>query len=110
MFNFTELLHYKNKIYILFNEVIKNELIKLYYDNVLAEHYKVNKIIDLLFRKYYWINIMSNIWEYVASCTVCLRIQVSRHYLYDKLQLLSLSTQLWKKITMNIITDLLFSR
>jgi len=53
MFNFTELLHYKNKIYILFDEVIKNELIKLYYDNVLAEHYKVDKIIDLLFRKYY---------------------------------------------------------
>jgi len=56
MFNFTELLHYKSKIYILFNEVIKNELIKLmklYYDDVLAEHYKVNRTINLLFRKYY---------------------------------------------------------
>jgi len=53
MFNFIKLLYYKNKIYILFNEVIKNKLIKLYHDDVLAEHYKVNRIIDLLFRKYY---------------------------------------------------------
>jgi len=64
MFDFTELLHYKSKIYILFNEVIKNELIKLmklYYDDVLAEHYKVNRTINLLFRKYYWVNMMNNV-------------------------------------------------
>ena len=53
MFDFTELLYYKNKIYILFNKVIKNEFIKLHYNDVLAEHYKVDRIINLLFRKYY---------------------------------------------------------
>ncbi len=61
MFNFIELLCYKSKIYILSDEVIKNKLMKLHHDNVLAEHYKVNRIIDLLFRKYYWINIINNI-------------------------------------------------
>ncbi len=35
---------------------------------------------------------MNDVWEYVALCIVCLRIQVLRHYLYDKLQLLSLFT------------------
>ncbi len=53
MFNFIELLCYKSEIYILSDEVIKNKLMKLHHDNVLAEHYKVNRIIDLLFRKYY---------------------------------------------------------
>jgi len=53
MFNFTKLLHYKSKIYILSNKVIKNELMKLHYNDVLAEHYKVNRIINLLFKKYY---------------------------------------------------------
>ncbi len=53
MFDFTELLCHKSKIYILFDEAVKNELIKLYHNDVLAEHYKVNKTIDLLFRKYY---------------------------------------------------------
>ncbi len=85
MFNFIELLSYKSKIYILFDEVIKNELIKLHHDDVLTEHYKVNKMINLLFRKYYWVNMINNIWEYVALCTVYLRIQVLRHCLYDKL-------------------------
>ncbi len=61
MFNFTKLLCHKNKIYILFNEVIKNELIKLHYDDVLTEHYEVDKTINLLFRKYYWVNIINNI-------------------------------------------------
>jgi len=53
MFNFTKLLCHKSKIYILSDEAVKNELIKLHYNDVLAEHYKVNRIIDLLFRKYY---------------------------------------------------------
>jgi len=53
MFNFTELFHYKSKIYILFNKVVKNELMKLHHDNVLTEHYEVNRTINLLFRKYY---------------------------------------------------------
>ncbi len=53
MFNFTELLYYKNKIYILSDKVVKNELIKLHYNNVLAKHYKVDRTINLLFRKYY---------------------------------------------------------
>jgi len=53
MFNFIKLLHYKSKIYILSDEAVKNELMKLHYDNVLTEHYKVNRTIDLLFRKYY---------------------------------------------------------
>jgi len=53
MFNFIELFCYKNKIYILSNKVIKNELIKLHYDDVLTKHYKVNRTINLLFKKYY---------------------------------------------------------
>ncbi len=92
MFDFTELLCYKSKIYILFDKVVKNELIKLHHDDVLTEHYEIDKIINLLFRKYYWVNITNNVWEYVTSCAVCLRIQVLRHCLYNKLQLLLLST------------------
>ncbi len=53
MFDFIELLYYKNKIYILSDKAVKNELIKLHYDNVLTKHYEVNRIINLLFRKYY---------------------------------------------------------
>ncbi len=53
MFDFIELLYYKSKIYILFDKVIKNELMKLHHNDVLTEHYKVDRIIDLLFRKYY---------------------------------------------------------
>jgi len=53
MFDFIELFCYKDKIYILFNEVIKNEFMKLHHDDVLTEHYKIDRIINLLFRKYY---------------------------------------------------------
>jgi len=74
IFNFTELLCHKDKIYILFDKVIKNELIKLHHDDVLTEHYEINRIINLLFRKYYWVNITNNVQEYVALCAVYLRI------------------------------------
>ncbi len=49
MFNFIEFLHYKDKIYILSDKVIKNELMKLHHNDVLTKHYKVNRIINLLF-------------------------------------------------------------
>ncbi len=61
MFDFTELLCHKSKIYILFDEVIKNELMKLHHDDVLAKHYEVDRMINLLFRKYYWVNMTNNI-------------------------------------------------
>ncbi len=61
MFDFIALLCHKNKIYILFDEVVKNELMKLHHDDVLAEHYKIDRIINLLFRKYYWVNMMNNV-------------------------------------------------
>ncbi len=61
MLNFTELLYHKSKIYILSDEVIKNELMKLHHDDVLAEHYEVDRMINLLFRKYYWVNIMNDV-------------------------------------------------
>jgi len=53
MLNFTELLCHKSKMYILSDKVIKNEFMKLYHDDVLAEHYEVDRMINLLFRKYY---------------------------------------------------------
>jgi len=53
MFDFIELLCHKSKIYILSDKVIKNELMKLHHDNVLAKHYEVDRTINLLFRKYY---------------------------------------------------------
>ncbi len=74
MFNFIKLLYHKSKIYILSDKAVKNELIKLHHDDVLTKHYEVDRIINLLFRKYYWVNIMNNVWEYVALCTICLRI------------------------------------
>jgi len=49
MFNFIELLYHKSKIYILSDEAVKNELMKLHHDDVLAEHYEVDRIINLLF-------------------------------------------------------------
>jgi len=53
MFNFIKLLHHKSKIYILSDKAVKNELIKLHYDDVLAKHYEIDRMIDLLFKKYY---------------------------------------------------------
>ncbi len=61
MFNFIELLHHKSKIYILSDKAVKNELMKLYYDDVLAKHYKVDRTINLLFRKYYWVNMTNDV-------------------------------------------------
>ena len=52
----------------------------------------------------------ANVKEYIASYNIYQRVKVSQHHLYSEMQLLSQSKELWKKVTINFITDLLLSK
>jgi hypothetical protein len=65
------------------------ELLYLYYNNQLTEHWGVDKTKELLERKFYWPGLVSDVREYVVTCFICQNTAVLRHKPYSKLEPLS---------------------
>ena len=86
------------------------ELLKCHHDNELTRHFSIEWTLELVSHKYYWPKLVKNVKKYVFSCNICQRMKASKHCSYDKMQVLPCSNSLWKKITMNIITDLSSSK
>ena len=47
------MLKYDEKLYISKNVTVREELLKRHHNNVLTEHFNINKIKELLAKKYY---------------------------------------------------------
>ena len=76
----------------------------------MIEHFKIQKILNLIQKKYFWFACAKQMKAYVQRCNVCQRIKVLRHKFYKKLNSLSVSEISWKEIFINFIIDLLSSK
>ncbi len=108
--NNQEMIEYNESLYVSEDFSVREELLKFHHDDLLARHFDADKISELLDRKYYWKSMIKNIKEYINTCDICQRVKMKRHLSYDKLRSLFRFTNFWKEITMNFITDLLFSK
>ncbi len=72
--------------------------------------FEYEKILELLWRKYWWFNMSKNVKEYVISCTKCFLTKSIRHKFYELLQSLSIYQKLEKNWTMNFIVNLSFNK
>ena len=70
-FNSENLLFHNKQVYVLKEKSVKAELLKLYYNDALAEHFSVEKTLKLLTQKYYWVNMHADVKEYITSCDIC---------------------------------------
>jgi hypothetical protein len=80
------------------------ELLYLYYNNQLAGHWGVDKTKELLKRKFYWPGLVSDVREYVATCSICQNTAIPRHKPYGKLKPLSVPKKPWQKVSLDFIT------
>ena len=104
------MIKYNKSLYVSENLSVREKLLKRHYNNSLVKHFDADKISELLNYKYYWKSIIKDIKEYVDTCNIY-QIMKMKHYLsYDELKSLSWFTDFWKKITMNFITNLSFSK
>ena len=104
------LLHYFHVIYVFDETIIKVEMLRLHHDDSLTKHFKIKKTRSLLQRKFYWSRMLKDIKEYIQNCDVCQRVKAFRHRLYDETTSFFILIRPWKEISMNFITELLFSR
>ena len=61
------------------------ELISRHHDNLLAGHFGIKKIQELVARKYYWPTLRHDVDNYVKGCNVCLASKAVQHKLYGDL-------------------------
>ncbi len=104
------MIKYNESLYISEDLSVKEELLKHHYDDSLVKLFDADKINELLNCKYNWKIIIKDVKEYINTCNICQRVKMKHHLSYNELRLLSRLTNLWKKITMNFITDLSSSK
>ena len=87
-------------------EIIRSEVISCHHNNLLAEHFGINKTRELVGRKYYWPGLRRDVESYVRGCDVCLASKAVRHKPYGDLQSLPIPTHWWKDFSMDFVTGL----
>ena len=98
-------LHYQGLPYI--PEIIRTKLISRHHNNPLADHFGIEKIRELVARKYYWPTHRHDVNNYVKGCNICLALKAVRYKPYGDLQSLPVSTHYWKDLLIDFVTGLL---
>ncbi len=99
-----ELLHYQSLPSV--PKIIRSELISRHHDNPFTDHFGIEKIRELIARKYYWPTLQRDVEAYVRDCDICLASKAVYHKPYGDLQSLSVPTHWWKNLSMDFITGL----
>ena len=79
------LFRYESRVIVPEDPALYEEVIKLYYNNPLVEYYRIEKILELLKRSWYWENIETNIHVYYKECNICQRVKAKRYIFYGLL-------------------------
>ncbi len=69
--NSQEIIEYNESLYVSEDLSVRKELLKHHHDNLLARHFDVDKISELLNRKYYWKSMIKNVKEYINTYDIC---------------------------------------
>ncbi len=73
---------------------------------MIHEHQELNKIIERIFRIYYFSKMRKQIEDIIRKCNVCIQMKHSQHRSYELLKSLNTSNHAWKSIVLNFIIKL----
>ena len=82
-----KLILFKELVYI--SEYQQKQIIEIYHDDSLEEHYKIYKMIKAIFWSYYFSHMQRKIIDYVSKCNLCHKIKLSRHEPYKEIKITS---------------------
>ena len=97
---------FQGRIYIPEEMTIRQEFLKLYYDDPLAGHFGRDRTEELLKRKFYWKNMTLDVRDYVLGCQICQGAVSKKHKPYGKLNPLPLPERPMQELTMDFVTGL----
>ncbi len=99
-----EILTFQDLIYV--SARCRQEIISDYHESMIHEHQNSNKIIERIFRIYYFFKMRKQIKDIIRKCNVCIWTKHSQHRSYELLKNLSTSDHAWKSIALNFIIKL----
>jgi len=97
----------ERKVYILKEEELRAEIIRLHHDMPAVGHGGRWKTVELVTRNYWWPGVMRDIGKYVEGCNLYQRMKNKTEELAGKLKLSKVPKKPWSYIMVDFITKLL---
>ena len=109
-----DVFRFDDKLYI--SKRIRFDVLQRCHDDFFANYLKMNKILKLFCRKYYWfdrnhdfdmfVDMFEFVKNYCENCVICKRNKTSKHKSYEKFQSFSIFQYRWVDFIMNFVTNL----
>ncbi len=99
-----EILTFQDLIYV--STRCRQEMIDDHHKSMIHEHQDLNKIIERIFRIYYFSKMRKQIEDIIRKCNVYIHTKHNQHKLYKLLKSLSTLNHAWKNIALNFIIKL----
>ena len=99
-----DLILFKELVYVLEHQ--QKNIIQMYHDKPLGDHWGTHKIIEAIFWLYYFLHMRKKVQSYVNRCDLCHKIKLARHRSYEEMRTALTSNQPWASIVMNFIVKL----
>ena len=96
----------EGKMYVLKDEELRAEVIRLHHDVPAAEHGEQWKTVELVTRNYWWLGVMRDVGRYVKGYNLCQRMKNKMEELAEKLKLSKVLEKPWTHLTVDFITKL----
>ena len=97
----------EGKVYVPKDKELREEIIWLHHNTLVAGHRRKWKITELVMRNYWWPGVMRDMGKYVKDCNMCQRIKNRTKMSAGKLKLSKVLENLWTYLTVDFITKLL---
>jgi len=96
----------EGKVYVLKDEELRAEVIRLHHDVPVAGHGGRWKTVELVTRNYWWPGVTKDIGKYVERCDLCQRMKNRTEKLAGKLKLSEVPQKTWTHLIVDFITKL----
>ena len=105
--NENKLLRWDFAVYVSNDSVTKKKKFKIYHDDSFLNHFARARTENAIRKKYFWLNILSEINEYIRICSDYQRVRVHHHKSYNELNFISSNDKdLFHIIIINFIIDM----
>jgi hypothetical protein len=95
-----------NRIFVPSDDGIRQSIMKEYHDTPVSGHVGIQKVCEMLSRKWYWPKMGKDVEEYIRSCPQCQQNKPSNQKPIGLLQPLPIPERRWQQVTMDLITQL----
>ena len=96
----------EEKVYVLRDEELRAEVIRLHHDVPAAGHRGQWKMVELVMRNYWWLGVTRDMGKYVEECDLCQRMKNRTEEPVGKLKLSEMPEKPWTYLTVDFITKL----